>query len=70
MKSSLRQKHGTDLKTLPDQTGEAKQVPSPSEKVPLPDREKQVLGVASCDGQFGKSSTGKGKPPEFSQLRE
>lgn len=48
--------------TLPNQAGEAKQVPAPTEKVPLPEGEKQVLGVASCDGWIWKApSAGKGK---------
>ena len=42
------------LEEQEDQAGEAKQVPAPTEQVPLPDKEKQVLGVASCDGQFRK----------------
>lgn len=43
-----------ELGDLQGQAGEAKQVPAPTEQVPLPDKEKQVLGVASCDGQFRK----------------
>lgn len=51
-----------NFQTLLGQAGEAKQVPAPTEQVPLPNREKQVLGVASCDGQFWKTpSAGKGK---------
>ena len=51
-----------DLQTLPGQAGEAKQVPAPTEQMPLPNKEKQVLGVTSCEGQFRKApSSGKGK---------